>query len=694
MDRFAFPSPLGGGTPLSNRRPNGRWILGLLLLVLAASLFAVPGHAGPGGVLPDPARVAVATPHPSVITSHGDLVVGPGNSPYVISPGSAAMQTYYQGGNVTVQPGGKLLILQTDFEFVQYIGATGSLASRLGHIFTFNDQGTVWLQSSVLTADLGVLNAYPKVTLNVTAPGQMYVNSSSLAFAGSIGVYGAGAGLWVNGSVISPNPLNALLPNVSQPANTPITNDSLYSPMISVTGGGQLTLGGSSELRTYADNWTQSGAPQPNPVTDTASTTISSTQSTSYGLFSTANDPLSLLRDTLYRTVSAGSVTIDYSATVDEQSTSGNQFFFNVPANLGTISYPSAGSSVTVPLPSAALSAIDAAGVPAFFAALSTVSVNLGTTNSVTAVTITEVSVSLTAGTSFNITVNGTGSVLTAVDSSLDVNWYPVAPFPKPPTAPPANLPWASKKVLLENHARAYIGNLSVSTVPNPGNATDISAILPDATSTANFYRWMFIPVFGAGTQPVAGATAVAYYAYDTNQLDNATATALNNLTNSDPALGAYASAWDAAHNVASYGQTNPNTGEAALLLASGQLTEPSLQDGIFFGTYHVVVTVAGGRAGPPSWFTGSVSAYPTNMAPSVADVQTPLVFPLYRPALAVGFASISVGVGNGTSNTNDTLAIGEYTNFTITISNIGTGAVGSYDLVLNLIPTRNGLAG
>jgi RNA polymerase subunit RPABC4/transcription elongation factor Spt4 len=625
------------------------------------------------------------TAQPASSVTHGDLTVGPSNSPYIIAPGSNSQQVYYQGGNVTVLPGGQLYIEQTVFEFVQYIGSTGSVSSRLSHIYTFDDQGSVWLESSALTADLGVLNAFPKVTVNVSAPGQLYVNSSSLRFAGTLSVYGAGADAWLNSSVLEPNTENALLPNTSVAANEVATNDSLYSPTLSVLGGGQLTLAGTQESHTYADNWTQSGAPEPAPLTDAIGATIDSTHDGSFAAFATSSNPEALVRDALYRTVTAGSISVDYTATVDEQSTTGNAFIDTGSANLGTVLYPAAGTESTITLPPAALAQINAEGVPAFLQSATSggITVNLGVTNASAAVTLSQVQIDLVAGASFNITVNGTGSILTAVDSSLDVNWYPVPPFPMPSTAPPFPEPWLSQKVVVDDHAQAFLANLSIQTAPNPQNTTDISAILPDSTSEVYFYRWMVIPVQGAGTQPVAGASAQAFYSYDLSQLNNATATRLNDLAASDPNLMSYTNAWDAAHNVTGYGQTDPVTGDATLLLASGNLTSGDLQDGQFLGTYHIVVSVAGGRAGPPEWFTGSVAAYPNLMTPASGDVQSPTIFPLYRPALSVGVADVTVGVVNATSNTNDTLAIGEATNFTLDVSNIGTGAVGTYNVTL-----------
>lgn len=632
-----------------------------------------------------PARSEVASAaHPAAIT-HGDLVVGPSNSPYTISPGSSSTQTYYQGGNVTVLPGGRLYVIDTDFAFVQYIGATGTIASRLSHIYSFNVGGSVWFESSTLTDNLGVLNAYPKVTLNVTAPGQLYVNASNLGFAGSISVSGIGAGLWVNGSSILPNADNAELPN-----GTTATNDSLYSPTISVTGGAHLTLGKTAETQLYADNWSLSGSPQPNPLSDAVAASISSSQQGTFASFGTANDPGSLLEDTLYHSISAGSLVIGYNASVDEQATV-NSVTYTGTTSLGTIAYASANTQVTVPLPAGLVNEINQVGVPAFFAAATSggVSVSLGTTNSATPVALSLIQFDLVAGTSFNITVSGAGSTFTAADSTLGINWYPVPPFPRPPSAPPQALPWLSNKVDLSNGAQGFFGDLATLVAPNPKNTTDISAVLPDATSQAYFFRWMVIPVYGAGNQPVTGASAVAYYAYDNNQLNNATATALNTLATSDPDLAGYVTAWDASNGASAYGETNPSTGWASLMLLSGILTSTSLQDGMFLGTYHVVVTVAGGRAGPPEWFTGSVSPYPTDMSPLTVTTQAPTVFPLYRPALGAAISTVSVGLKNGTPNVNGTLAIGESTNFTVTVSNIGTGAVAAYNVTLEALPAK-----
>jgi hypothetical protein len=211
--------------------------LGLVFLLMVVSLFAVTGPGASSTSLAPPHASSVAPAVAPAAATHGDLIVGPSNSPYVIAPGSSTEQTYYQAGNVTVQPGGRLVILQTRFEFVQSIGATGTIGNRLSHIYTFEDEGSVWLESSTLTSDLNLLNDYAKVTVNVTAPGQLYVNSSYLEFAGSLSVSGAGAGAWVNSSVIAANPDNAALTN-----GTAQTNDSLYAPVLSVTGGGRMTL--------------------------------------------------------------------------------------------------------------------------------------------------------------------------------------------------------------------------------------------------------------------------------------------------------------------------------------------------------------------------------------------------------------------------------------------------------------------
>jgi RNA polymerase subunit RPABC4/transcription elongation factor Spt4 len=88
------------------------------------------------------------------------------------------------------------------------------------------------------------------------------------------------------------------------------------------------------------------------------------------------------------------------------------------------------------------------------------------------------------------------------------------------------------------------------------------------------------------------------------------------------------------------------------------------------------------------------VAPYPTGMTPASADGQTPTIFPLYRPGLSIGVSGITVGVKNATENTNDTLAIGESTNFTVTVTNIGTGAVGTFNITLETLPASHGLNG
>ncbi len=181
---------------------------------------------------------------------------------------------------------------------------------------------------------------------------------------------------------------------------------------------------------------------------------------------------------------------------------------------------------------------------------------------------------------------------------------------------------------------------------------------------------------------------------YATPQTDNATATALNDLATANPVLAGYVAAWDAARHITTYGETNPSTGDAELLLASGVLTTATLQDGNFLGNYHVVVTVLGGSAGPPVSFNGSVTPYPSAEAFPAPDVQTPTVFPLYRPELGIGINEVTVGTFsvNTTANTNDTLAIGQFVNFTVTIQNTGTGAVGTYNVSLETLPAAPGL--
>ena len=172
----------------------------------------------------------------------------------------------------------------------------------------------------------------------------------------------------------------------------------------------------------------------------------------------------------------------------------------------------------------------------------------------------------------FDISVSGASSVLNSIDSSFGLTWNQL---PANATSQVSPAPWQSNKLILSDGAKAYLANATVPT-PIPG-VFSTSAVLPDATSQAFFYRWAQFNLTGrGGFLPVIGAHVSAYYAYTTSQANNATANALNALSTSNPVIWGYVQYWDAQHGYAQYGYSNDN-GVASILLASSNITLPTL---------------------------------------------------------------------------------------------------------------------
>ena len=231
-------------------------------------------------------------------------------------------------------------------------------------------------------------------------------------------------------------------------------------------------------------------------------------------------------------------------------------------------------------------------------------------------------------------------------------------------------LPWQSNKLILSDGAKAYLANATVPT-PIPG-VFSISAVLPDATSQAFFYRWAQFNLTGrGGFLPVIGAHVSAYYAYTTSQANNATANALNALSTSNPVIWGYVQYWDAQHGYAQYGYSNDN-GVASILLASSNITLPTLPDGYFLGGYHIGISVpAVGVAS--QWFNWTVSPYPTGVAQPANGLAGPDFAPTQRFNSYYGAASISAvsvtanGAASATVNLGQTLAV------KVTVEDLGT---------------------
>jgi RNA polymerase subunit RPABC4/transcription elongation factor Spt4 len=639
----------------------------IVLLMIVGGLSALTTARGSTA----PAGSSSVTPAGTPFT-HGNLVV-PNGTTFVIQP-TAGSRTYYQGGDITVYQTGTLIVLNVTLSFVQYVSDTGTALQRLSHIDHFIDKGTVHFYNSTLTTDVQVINAYAK--LNVTIVGAMTLWNSTFAFPGWVNVEGASANLTLNDSRVTGNP--AVL-TLSEPGT--ILGDTEYAPSIWVTSGAQLNVLGSSLNNTYADNTLNNGPPQPVPLGVRAQLNPGLNY---LGNLSGSNGSAALVQDWLYPNAvfRAGDLIVGWGNpnTVTPASISAKVVYNGVvyPLTNSCPMAPGTAGFCSFPLSSTLLQTITNDGVlnylnwtGNFSVGPSKIAIELPESSGGPPVNISA-NLSLLPSPQYNLLVSGAGSVVNAVDSSFDLNWNAV---PSNSTSQTAPVPWASNKLLVTAGARAFLANVTVAA-SLPG-VFSYSAVLPDATSAAFFYRWAQFNVTGSGGYlPVPDAQVSAYYAYSatTNQTDNKTANALNNLASADPVIWGYVQYWDAVHGVTAYGRSNV-TGIASVLLASSNVTGPTLPDGLFVGDYHVGVVVPAVGVGS-HWFNWSVSPYPDNVALSPPFLAGPDFGPVQKfPQYFGGVAIESVTVlTNGVAST--TLNLGQTLDVKVVVQDIGSAPV------------------
>jgi RNA polymerase subunit RPABC4/transcription elongation factor Spt4 len=664
---FVLERPILGAVSavkLSSRNP---WVLAPIVLLLAASgLVALAGvAASPSSAVTPGAVIHVAGSGP-----HGDLIVGPSNSPYVISPATTGSGTYDQAGNISVQPGGKLIVENTTLVFEEFIGTSGTAAQRLSHLYWVSVQGSAKFIGSTVTTDVNSLNVYPKLSVNASAGGTLTLIHSSFEFPGWVNIWGSTTRFQMNSSSLLPNP--AL--GSSTIDNKTILHDAMYAPALSIGGGAHATVLQSSILGSYKNNITAWGNPGAY-LENTNSVVLSGGNPATWTGFSMPTPmAASLAIAAAYPQASSADIVISYSASATGVAKSpGNSLVYAGTWDLGTLTFPATGGStgtLTVALSSTALNAINNGGIAAFlqttgqFGTPATLQLNLNGTT--LPVDINSVAIVLNPAMSYDIDVSG-ASTLTAADTTMDINWNQTAGSPVP-QGTPAPMPWGSNKLSLSGGSVAYLAN--VSTVASYTSAyLSSSAVRVDSTSTANFYRWGHIHVSAPSFGPIPGATVGAFYAYDSNQQNNATASALNDLQAADPDLYAYAQTWYAARGISAPGVTDAQ-GNGTLLLISTVLTEATLPDGQFLGAYHVAASVPGV---PTQWGYGSVTPYPEGMSPAAADAITSLSFAGY--SASVGIGSVAVLAANATV-TNHTVAIGQTLTFKVPVTDTGTAAI------------------
>jgi RNA polymerase subunit RPABC4/transcription elongation factor Spt4 len=680
----------GGSVDLFRRTTRGTLTAIVLVAVLLAS--GVIGLAltgsGSGGSSSGAAAAASATPVAAPLvtpapqgpvsgqafTTHGDLFV---NGVVTIAP-TFGSQTYYQGGNITVNATGTLIIKNTTISFVQYIGSTGTAEARLAHVFHFIDKGTVEMYNSSITTDVLQVNGYAKLPLTL-ANGTMTLVNSTLDFPGWVTVNGTASVLTLNGSQIAPNP------NVPGLIEPPILKgDDAFAPDIEVGAGAKMILDGSNVSGLYADNQTQNGTAGPSPLNLTDAS-ISNLSAENYSL-TTSNNSFSLAQDWAYPSgVAGGVVEFRYSNYVAEETqTTVTAWYNGVPYALGTADFLPLVLNAIENLsiltgPTSLTHAIDVGGMLAYLNSTGAFGVTPGKIwlefSDTTGPSLNPVNVSvyLYPELSYNIAVTGKGSQITTVDSSIALTFglTPASPYS---LVPP--LPWHSNKLELSMGATGYLASLEVPT-PYSEVFASSGAIVADATSQAYLYRWSAFNLTGlGGVLRVSGGHATAYYAYS-GVANNATANDLNNLTGptaNNTAIAAYLRYWDGLQGITTYG-TSGIGGVAYLLLASNVINGASGPNGYFLGDYKIVITVAS-IAASKSFGWGAISSYPAGVAVNTPGYGLPdygpsFNFPGYFAALSVTSVAIEA---NGTVATS--VQYGQVLTLAVTFSDAGPAPI------------------
>ena len=662
MSHHLVSSPQSGEAARDPRkwtRPVGAVLL-VLLVVLSTGLALVTAvPAGASG------RLATAAT-PAAPVTHGDLVVAAGET-YIIQP-TGGSSLYYQGGNITVDAGGTLIVRNVSLIFEEFVSDVGLPIQRLSHIYTFTDAGTTDIFNSTVTTDLNLLNAYAKLSVVVT--GAMTVWNSTFEFPGWVSVSGTAGDLTFNRSTVE---ANALIPYLNEPAI--ITADTEFAPSISVTAGAQLNAFASSITDTYANPTDTEGIPGPAPLgaTDIAI----GAGSVNITDLVTPTDSINLTRDWLYGPagIDSGYIGMFYNDTSTTATTTTVQVWYE--GNLYTVGTAdflnNTSGEIVLPFTAGLTDAINAAGLMSWlnntgdFGLPSETALNFTDTTG-PGLEITEAGIVLLPALDYNLVASGSGTEVVTADTTLGLTF---GALPASPFSQVAPYPWNSNKLVLEDGAVAYLGNLTV-TGPQSG-VFSTSPVLTDATSTANLYRWANFNITSAGTHyNVSGAATTAYYAYNDNQAANATATALNDLATAAPTMWGYIEYWDGAHGVPRYGTSNIN-GQSYLMLASTVINESSLPSGNFLGDYHVAVRTP--YIDNATWTNFAVSQYPVGVGLGSPGYGTPDRIDVFVPVAPPVVDILSFTIPTSPINLNDVYA----SNGTLFLNGPGTAVIDLY---------------
>jgi RNA polymerase subunit RPABC4/transcription elongation factor Spt4 len=664
--------------------------------MLASSLLLYSGASAGSTTLAAPhAAQLEARSHPAFGVPRGDIIVNAANSPYVLSPLTVGSTAFEQQGNITVQPGGRLYVDNLTVAFLQYIGMSGSIGVRANHLYNFTDEGLVVFTNSTLTTETGVLDAFVKLSVNVTDGGTLALQSSTFAYPGYITVNGASSRFYANVSLLTSNPsVSALVEN-----NT-LLADTSFSPSLVVTDGAHAVVTQSVWDDYYADNLTLNGRPGVN-LTSAQGGTISVGESYTWSALSfPSSEPVSeAIADALgYTQYTSGQVTFYYQASESASfgTVSGiiwNGTTYEFPS---AFTIPASPANTTIsfvePVPQSFIDAVNNQGVLQLlqntgeFGGASALSTEITMSSGASDVVLLGMQLQLTPTFPFSMVVSN-GAQITIADSTIGLNWNAV-PGTKVDRGVSYPYPWASNKLELFNGSSAFLANVSTPT----GYTTvfdNASIVIPeDNASAAYIYRWGQVEALSGAYGPIPNVHVNFFPAYPASNPDNATVSALNSLSTADPDLANYTNALAASEGI-TYGQTADN-GIAQELLISSEVTATTLPTGTFLGTYHIGSVLPGGGANSTGWRYGTLSAYPLNMSPAGPDLLPHALYPNYRAELSFGAVSLAVanvssGPGKLATGLSPEVALGQQVSFNLSVTNVGSAALFNFTVSFGL---------
>ena len=583
-------------------------ILALLVTSGMAAYLAISPAAASGAPPPVASPGAGLAVHPAATNSN--IVVNAGVRYLNGTGGSLSI-----GGNVTVENGGHLYLNNITLSFASFTVNSTNGPSALLHRFhvLVESGGALTLWNSKITTNSTILRTYPKLNLTVEGASTLALHDgSAIETAGWVYVTGNSQFLLYN-SAVEGNPVTY----PGAPGN--FTGDNSFAPFVTITGGSSAVSVGSYFNSTYADS-SATQSPSQSVLSENFAMPISPQLNISGGsgnLRAPLTPSTPLVLDT-YPTFSSASILISYNNSGRAAQT--------VTGNLTVMGASSAPESVVitpglgttfVPLPASYVaSSVSLWNLSALLSAFQSNQVNFTlSAPSGAPVSITQVGLSLIPSFNYNITVEDSSSFY-AVDSSFSLTWTPT------PGPGSGVQPSSSNKLLLTGGSTGYLVNSS-AFLPYNNVVTDVSAFVPDSTSTLYAFQWLSVPVHNSVGLPVPGVGIRAFSTLPSSNPNNVTANDYSSAswlkTNLPLLYGALV-----ASSTHAYGVSGKD-GQATLSVLSNVVSGSDLPGGTSMGSYNLTlsqsaetrtggttnISVSGGTGTGCAWPMGPTCARP-----------------------------------------------------------------------------------